>query len=71
MSLEARARGLRVVTADGWPGGSRIIEGKRPTRCIHGRPLTIALGQTTDRTQAREMLCRLCVWEVPRMGRSS
>jgi hypothetical protein len=65
-------RELRIVTVEGWPGGRRLIEGKAPNRCIHGRPLTAVPADTsTDRKVAAQSLCRLCSWEVARFGEVS
>lgn len=52
-----------VVNADGWPGGQRVVVGKRPSRCIHKVPLRAAFlkGQPVE---PRPTMCRLCEYEV-------
>jgi len=61
---------MRVIQADGWPGGPRIIEGMKRAYCIHRRPL-----RTQDwgdnKIEARGNLCRLCEFEAPRFARVS
>lgn len=61
-------RAMRVIDAKGWPGGPRIIEGLRPINCIHGRRLR-SDEWSKDAAQDRGNLCRLCVFEAPRLAR--
>lgn len=52
-----------VIEADGWPGGPRVVVGKRPSQCIHKRPLRGAILKN-EPTEPRPTLCQLCVYEV-------
>lgn len=68
MSRATETHPLRVIETEGWPGGRRIIEGVKPRNCIHRRPLQARVVEG-DKDTAREQLCRLCVFEVPRFQR--
>lgn len=58
----------RIVSVGFYANGS--VKLGRPSNCYHGRPLRIAFVQpNTDTARAEaEAACRLCVYEVDRLG---
>lgn len=69
MTATDAGQAMRVIQADGWPGGPRIIEGLRPANCIHRRRLR-TMEHNVSKAEARSNLCRLCEYEAPRLAKT-